>query len=214
MSEEKQAYPLTWPDGWKRTTARVRAKFAKTEQTQFGSRRAGSISIADGVTRVLNELRRLGANTDEAVISTNVRVRLDGLPRGDASNPSDPGVAVYWKLKGKQQCMAIDQYDRVADNLAAVAATLESLRTVARHGGGQILDRAFHGFAQLPASIVTQPPWRTVLKFRPNESVTMNAVEAKFRELAKVHHSDAGGNDDQMRMLIQARGEARQELGA
>jgi hypothetical protein len=39
---------------------------------------------------------------------------------------------------------------RAADNLAAIAATLEAMRAIDRHGGATILNRAFTGFTALP----------------------------------------------------------------
>jgi len=51
--------------------------------------------------------------------------------------------------------MAIDIYDTVAGNLAAVAATLDAMRAIERHGGAQILKRAFQGFKALPSSTAT-----------------------------------------------------------
>jgi len=122
-------------------------------------------------------------------------------------------VAIYWERGGKKQSMAIDHYTRVADNLAAVAATLEYPRGIKRHGGADILDRAFQGFAQLPAAIVTAEPWRAVLGFKLNESLNMADVDFRFRQLAKTAHSDTGGNDDAMRRLLQARADAKRELG-
>ncbi|KVD37855.1 hypothetical protein WJ41_22830 [Burkholderia ubonensis] len=63
------------------------------------------------------------------------------------------GVAVYWETRaGARRVMAIDQYTRVADNLAAVAATLDAMRAIERHGGARILERAFTGFAALAAA--------------------------------------------------------------
>ena len=77
------------------------------------------------VERVLEELRRLdGAGEDDVVISTNLRTRLDGLPRSDQPKPEDPGAAVYWQPPiGEMRCMAVDRYTEVEDNLAAIAAT-------------------------------------------------------------------------------------------
>ena len=116
-----------------------------------------------GVERVLDELGRLSIWRDDSVISTNITTRLDGLPRSDQKAPEDPGVAVYWETKnGDRRVMAIDQYRRVADNLAAIAATLEALRAIERHGGAQILDRAFTGFTSLPSPAAART-WREVI---------------------------------------------------
>jgi hypothetical protein len=152
------AYPLTWPEGWKRTTVnlRTRAHFNKKER-QYSSPIAGvqqhswmrsrDLTVSDGIARVLEELERMGVDRQDVIISTNVRTRLDGLPRSGQSEPEDPGAAVYWKIgKEPMRSMAIDRYDRVADNLAALGATLEAMRAIERHGGAEILNRAFLGF--------------------------------------------------------------------
>src|SRR3954467_15855639 len=91
------------------------------------------------------------------------------------------------------RCMAIDRYTRVADNLAAIAATLEAMRAIERHGGGAILERAFLGFAALPEK-ASSPWWRDVLGISATAPATWPLVEELFRALAKVHHPDVGGS--------------------
>jgi hypothetical protein len=89
--------------------------------------------------------------------------------------------------------MAIDRYDRVADNLGAIAATLEALRAIERHGGALILDRAFTGFTALP------PPrdWRAVFGFGRDQVVTIDEVKAKWRQLSAAAHPDREGGSEQ-----------------
>jgi hypothetical protein len=96
--------------------------------------------------------------------------------------------------------MAIDRYERVADNLAAIAATLEAMRAIERHGGAEILDRAFTGFAALPAP---EQPWQTLglETSRP----TRDQVEEAHRRLAMKHHPDRGGDHDAMARINAAR---------
>ena len=127
---ERKAYPLSWPEGWRRTKIRSHALFNKPKAPRYAndgqpiSMGKTRLSVADAVRRVLAEIERMGVKDNDIIISTNVPLRLDGMPRSD-QEPSDPGVAVYWQKKGQQmRCMAIDRYHRVADNLAAVAATL------------------------------------------------------------------------------------------
>jgi hypothetical protein len=209
-------YPLCWPANWKRTTTRTRAQFGrvKTGYDQTNSVRVnqgkGRLSMQDAIQRIAYELERFGVPEENVIISTNVPLNLSGVPRGDRGEPSDPGVAVYWKLKGKAQCMAIDRYDRVADNLAAVAATMEALRAIERHGGGSILERAFIGFAQLPAS--TAVPWREVFGFGLS-TPTVEMVEKKYRALSQIQHPDKGGTHEGQSALNAARVAALAELG-
>lgn len=205
------AYPLAWPAGWPRTQSdtRKRARFGKGER-QYGSSGNHSwmnrkqLSVAEATKRVLAELTRLGVRDGDAIVSTNLQLRLDGLPRSAQGEPSDPGVAVYWQRQGEaMRVMAIDRYDRVADNLAAIAATLDAMRSIERHGGAQILERAFTGFDALP------PPrscWE-LLGLRPGAS--RQEVEAAFRTLAKRHHPDAvGGDTEKFKEIAHAKEEA------
>lgn len=213
MKENAQRYPLSWPTGWKRTVPhqRQRARFAKHREWTnsegarvFGGRQ--DLTVADAVARLSSELRILGASNE--VLSTNVALRLDGLPRSGQGEPSDPGAAVYFTLKGKPRCLACDRWTRVADNIAAIAAHIEAIRAVDRYGVGT-MEQAFAGYAQLPAAGVD---WRSVLGL--GGSVTIEEVDAAFKRLARTAHPDAGGTDADMARLNQAREAARLELGA
>jgi hypothetical protein len=216
VSTDATRYPLSWPRDWKRTTNRQRAKFGKdTHRYADGVKLydgKSRLSIEDSFRRIEYEMERFGVSLDTVIVSTNLRTNMRGLPTGASGEPSDPGVAVYWTLKGKSNCMAIDRYDRVADNLAAVAATLDSLRSIERHGGGLILERAFLGFAALPSS--RSKPWREVLGFTgPLQPSNRDAIEARFRELAKGLHPDKpGGDSEAMIELNTARDAAVREL--
>jgi hypothetical protein len=118
-------YPLCWPEGWKRTESfrMQRAKFGRSVQVEGRSWKSKQdLSVYDSLSRVLEQLERMGIDRQDVIISSNVPTRLDGMPRSGSSEPKDHGVAVYWKERNKpMRCMAIDRYDRMADNLAAVA---------------------------------------------------------------------------------------------
>lgn len=221
--ENATSYPLCWPAGWKRSKTRTRARFSSGEhrwrpaaggtgQTRYVHYTA--VSVADGVERVLGELKRMGVGDWNVIISTNVRTKGDGLPYSNQKDPPDPGVAVYWKdRRGKQQCMAIDRYDRVADNLAAIAATLDAMRAIERHGGAEILERAFLGFQALPPPIQGGRPWRDVLGFAEDDPIKggLSHIEARYKRLALERHPDMGpGSHEQMAELNQAIKEARE----
>lgn len=212
-------YPLSWPAGWPRTALgdRKGARFGRRER-QYSSTGGSSwtrkqdLSVFDAVKRVLSELRTLGVLDGDAIISTNVPTRLDGLPRSDARAPADTGVAVYWQRPGEpMRCMAIDTYSDVAGNLAAVAATLEAMRAIERHGGAQILDRAFAGFDALPAPGAKRD-WREVLGFQRGEAITLPAAHEAYRRLSGQHHPDRGGNHERMAEINAAWAEAQRAL--
>jgi hypothetical protein len=204
------AYPLQWPHGWPRTKAamRQRGKFSTKRRANYSQ----DLTVADGVERVLKELSRFGIGREDIVISTNIRTRLDGLPRSDQSAPDDPGGAVYWETrKGDRKVMAIDRYSKVADNLAAVAATLDAMRAIERHGGAQILDRAFTGFAAIAAP-GAERGWREVIGVAPIERDLAAVRTAYRRRTMELHPDRQGGSHDEMAELNAALSAAEIEL--
>lgn len=209
-----QAYPLAWPDGWKRTSrsSRKNGSFGVTERKYSGDNSWNTkkrINVADASKRIHAELEKLGVKNprDDSIISTNLKLNMSGLPRGDQGEPSDPGAAVYWQKPGQpMRVMAVDAYSRVADNLAAIAATLNAMRAIERHGGAQILERAFTGFDALPPpGQALRPPrawWEVLGVAQSADGATINSA---YREKAKAAHPDAGGSDTAMAELNAAR---------
>jgi len=55
--------------------------------------------------------------------------------------------------------MAIDRYSTVEGNLAAIAATLDAMRAIERHGATVILERTFADFMALPAPVAAREWW-------------------------------------------------------
>jgi hypothetical protein len=198
VTEPVQAYPLQWPVGWRRAKPfeRTDAKFHK------GNNSRDRLNVGDGAARVYRELSAMGVREQTIVISSDLRLRLDGLPYADQpTSQLDPGVAVYWQKGKATRCMAVDRYRRLADNLAAIAATLEAMRAIERHGGAEILDRAFTGFTALPAP----EQWFQVLGVPA--TCSSSDVEAAYKRLAMEHHPDRGGAHDQMARINLARDE-------
>lgn len=190
------AYPLQWPTGWKRTEPHRRstARFGRAGRIRpDGNWDYGrQLTVAEAVDRLRGELSRMNIHDDDLVISTDLQLRLDGLPRSGQAEPQDPGAAAYWRtVSGDTRCMAIDRYDRVADNLAAIAATLEAMRAIERHGGAEILSRAFTGFKAI-ANDAEAKPWHVVLGVTAFAST--NDVRAAYRRARALHHPDRGGD--------------------
>jgi DnaJ domain len=207
---EVTRYPLAWPIGWKRTEPgrRVRAPFSTKRRSQTDSwPRSEALSMSDGIDRLTSELRRLSAGA--VVISTNVPIRNDGLPYATARMPDDPGVAVYFKLQGKDRCLACDRYTRLPDNMAAIAGHIESLRTIERYGVGT-LDQAFAGYTALPSPVAHAIDWRDVLRLKPD--ATLADVDDAYRALARQYHPDMGGSTELMQKITAARDAARSAL--
>lgn len=202
-------YPLTWPEGWKRTAVadRRHGRFGKRDTRHtptYSYSVQANITVFQAMERVLDELNRLGVSQDDVIVSTNLQTRLDGLPRSGQSKPADPGVAIYWQLPGKpMRCMAIDRYLNVEDNIAAIAATLDAMRSIERHGGASVLDRAFTGFTALPAP--HERSWWEILGV-PQDASRRDVMVA-YRRLASENHPDRGGSAERMAAINRARDE-------
>lgn len=182
------AYPLCWPLEMPRAQKRQRSPF--------------KVSLARAISDLQDSLRLFGSDTGlpvkNVVISSNVTL--------GQSKPADPGVAVYFEWDGAQRCIAVDRFPSVEANVRAIYQILEGRRQEMRYGGLHIVRAAFRGFAALP------PPddWRRVMGL--GEDATLDQVEARYRELARARHPDAGGSERAMAELNAAREAARAEL--
>jgi hypothetical protein len=200
-------WPLEWPAGWKRASVRQRANFSTKRSVD------GRLSVIQSTTRLEGEVERLGGSNP--VLSTNVSLRLDGRPRSD-EEPRDPGAALYFNFKGRATVLACDKWNRVADNIAAIAAHIDALRRVDRYGVGTI-EQALAGYKALPAD--TAADWRAVLGVpaefaRWSRGQQLDVVNKLFYELAKQRHPDRANDDGSaMAHLNRARDYALAELG-
>lgn len=214
------AYPLCWPPAWPKTPSpkRQRARFyqLKTRYVTYGDGSSHAVkdrteaSIKSARDDVFAELRRLGVKS--VVISSNVELRLDGLPYSNRRDPDDSGVAVYFVRDGRQQCIPCDKWDRVSDNLTAIARTIEALRGIERWGAKSMMDAAFSGFKALPET-AGGTPWWEILGVESEAAV--EEIRAAWRRKAKEVHPDVEGGSETafhtaqvaLRMGLQARGE-------
>lgn len=205
-----QAHPLQWPRGRPRRNAsnRKSPKFNKKEWRAgeaegHGWHEAKDLTIADAVKRLFDEMDRIRARS--VVISSNLEIRQDGLPRSGQRAPVDPGVCVYFELAGKPRAMPCDTYTSVTGNIAAIAAHVAATRAIERHGVATVAEM-FEGFAALPAPGAGRPWWEVL---GIPSGATPEQIEDAYRAKAKEHHPDAGGSSDRMAELNRARQEAR-----
>jgi hypothetical protein len=187
MTQPIEAYPLCWPDGWPRRKNYQRSKYEVT-----------FIRARDELLRELHAGR-----ARHVVISSNVPLRRDGIPLANMREPADPGVAVYWDDRnGKPRVIACDVWRTVRENLRAVGLAYASLRQIERTGASELLERAFAGFARLPAAADC---W-SVLGLQRGAS--RDVISERYRELARQHHPDRGGDHAQMARVNAAYQEA------
>jgi DnaJ-like protein len=173
------AYPLTWPPGWKRTD------YYGVQRSRYGDH-----SLAEARNVVTHEVRLMGGR--DLVISSNLELRNDGLPRSGRPQPKDKGVAIYFEYKKKPMCFACDKWGAVEDNLWAIGKTIGAIRQIERAGSSDMMERAFTGFAALPAPAGSN--WWEVLGISPR--ATQEEIRDAYRELARQNHPDAGGDHE------------------
>lgn len=199
-----EAYPLQWPEGWPRTPA-----YKRETSHPFGGKVYG-LTFDRARQQLLEELGRLYARN--IVLSTNVPLRQDGQPYAGAATArlNDPGVAVYFTLKGQPRAMARDGFTNIAANMRSLFLAIEGLRQMERHGGSYMMERAFSGFAAL-APPDWKKPWREVFGLKPD---WRGDIAALYREKARERHPDTGGSNTLMAELNVAYSEAKRELNA
>lgn len=200
MNDTITAYPLSYPVGWARTPKH------KITRSRFGTYRA-PVTTWKAIQALQRELNLLGARN--VIISTNLKLRNDGLPASSQREPDDAGAAVYFQLNKKPRVLACDKWKTVGENLYAIAKHVEALRGQERWGVGT-LDQAFTGYAALPSE--TGQHWTSVLGLSLDSDAA--TITAKYRKLVveKNAHPDRGGDADEFIRLTQARDEALAEI--
>ena len=109
-------------------------------------------------------------------------------------------MAVYFHYRKRPICLACDQWTRVEDNLWAVHLTLEAMRGIDRWGAAE-LEATFTGYAALPAP-AAGPTWWSILGVAATASV--EEIRQAYRDLAKQHHPDVGGDGETFLVLGKA----------
>lgn len=158
------AFPLVWPVGWPRHNG--------TKVSNFGSHSVFASSV-----EIENELRLLDAR--QVVISCNIPRLASGRLLNNPPQPQDKGVAVYFLLKGVEQCIPCDKWNRVEHNLWAIAKTIEAIRGLERWGAKEMVNAAFRGFLALPP---------------PEDYSFTGKSKDELRELIREFHPDTGTN--------------------
>ncbi|MBN3944126.1 J domain-containing protein [Nostoc sp. NMS9] len=186
------AYPLSWATIYPRTPKHQR-KEARFE-----------VSFSVARDQLLHELSLLDAFA--VVISSNVQLKRDGLPYANFKEPDDPGVAVYFRIKKKNYVLCCDRWLLVKDNLRAIGLHCAAMRGMQRWGVGNV-EQAFIGYQALPQANELHEKWWSVLGVRP--SASFDEIKLAYRKLARQHHPDNGGTEEQMAAINTAYEQAK-----
>lgn len=179
----KEGYPLKYPLNWKRTPSyeRKRSAFKST--------------FARARDNLLNEVRLMGGLYP--IISSNLMLKKDGFPYSNQREPEDSGVAVYFMLYKKQQCIPCDKWKTTTENLIAIGKTINALRSIERWGSKEMVEASFQGFQSLPF-YENGIKVDTINYF--DGCYTEQEIRVKYRELAKQLHPDI--NPDKVNEFI------------
>lgn len=205
MSEHITASPLTWPEGWPRSKTQQSSRFGKWNKP---------VTIRKAVDLITDQLGMMNVPSWNIIISTDLELRNDGLPYSNQKEPADKGASVWWRKanegEDERKVIALDHYDRIADNLYAIGKTVEAMRGIDRWGGGAILNRTFTGFTALPPPDAdNQPSWRVVLEYSGHD---LNEANQIYKRLRKRYHPDTGGSAKEFHILNKAWQQAEKEL--
>lgn len=182
MSSE---YPLQWPDGMPRTKRPGADKF--------------STSLSGALKNVKKSLALFATDSEHKVenivVSSNVTL--------GSQIPKDSGVVVYFSWNGLSTCIPVDRYAKVEANLQAIHHCIEAERVKLRHGGINLVQAAFRGYAALDApSTGPQRQWFRVLTVAEDE--TRANVEKQYKRLRGRFHTDnqeTGDNDRYLEVM-------------
>lgn len=199
-------FPLQWPEGWARCATPKRSRFSAT--------------LFAALTQLRAELDRLGAS--HVTITSNLPVNSRGNPYGHAE---DPGIAVWFVLNGQERVFACDRWDDAGHNMHALALTIDAMRGLERWGAGDVVTRAFAGFAALPAPepVETLPRWVSALEMPASTyadligddnglAALLSLARVHHRQLIRERHPDHGGTHDAAVRLNQALADAESDI--
>jgi hypothetical protein len=186
-----ERYPLTWPAGWPRTPTWKRGVSPfKAESTDSAMR------------ELMSEFARLGAS--RVIVSSNLKLRQDGMPYSQQPRTDDEGIAVYFVRKGVDMVLACDKFAKREANMRAITKTIDAIRGIERWGSSDMMERAFAGFTAIEHE--AREHWSDVLG--TSALSTREEIEAAYRRLRSQHHPDKGGSPDQFQRIQQAYAEA------
>lgn len=159
---------------------------------------------------VERELEHLGVRY-EWVLQIDVQesdLRLDGELRANA-RPASPDVAIAIDSPTKGDLLfTCGHFLDWQDNVRALALSLESLRRVERYGVVQSNEQyrgwqAIGSGTPMPAAAMTET--EALHELGLDRGATAAEAHESWRQLAKVHHPDRGGDPAAFRRISEAR---------
>lgn len=175
-------------------------------------------SWRDTLVLLGDEIERIGGK-EPVVLQVDVQegdIRLDGMLRANAK-VGHPGVVISFESKFGPLRYATDAHERQyaglgmegwQANVRAIALALTALRAVDRYGVSRRGEQ-YTGWRALPAtSGVTFPSADEALRWmreKSGDTGSLRSARLVYRDLARKHHPDAGGDATEWDRLQAAR---------
>lgn len=140
--------------------------------------------MAEAINLIEGNVRMMGGTA--LIVSTNVKLRMDGLPYSGQAQPSDSGAAVYFEFRKRPIAFACDKFERVECNLYSIGKTIEATRAIERWGSAT-MEQSFRGFMAIAEKAGGSDPY-AVLTLQPGCSE--EDLQAAYRTAAKRWHPD------------------------
>ena len=189
-THEVPRYPLLWPPEKTRTPA--------------SKRKAKRWSVTIG--QATQDLRQ------ECVSNRILDQALSTGVAPGTRTAHDPGAALWFMqlVNGvwRMSCYASDAFRDPAENIKAIAMTINRLRLVADYGVYS-MEQAMRGAAYeaLPSPEKPPRPWWEVMGLA--QDADRAVIDAVYRALAKKRHPDTGGSAAEMQELQRAYEDAK-----
>lgn len=166
------SFPLCWPLDVPFTEKRIRLNISRYQK----------LNMTQAKKFILKQFKNIPGPTMSIVVSTNVPVDNDGWYHHDnASDAYDKGAAVWWYQNKRLKVMYCDKYNRIEDNMYAIAKGLEAIIKCKRWINEKYLPDMFETFNYNGAF---KPHWRHVFdNYQGNDIQTVKALyEQKLSE--------------------------------
>lgn len=172
------------------------------KRSQFSAGYGATLQLLD---RELSHINAKGVVVLMALDASEIR--LDGRPYAKAI-PRHPGVILSCTTKYGPFRMACDRFTEWADNLRAIALSLEHLRAMDRYGCTKRGEQ-YRGWQALPAPnplpTTREEAYAELSKVIGEGRAKTLPLDEAFREAALLTHPDTGGDAERFKRIVAAK---------
>lgn len=163
------------------------------------------------VTELYHQVRLMSRISQPILTANGKLLKTDNWFMSGQLQPGDRGAALYFRVGKSDRVLACDRWNRLEDNIWAIARHIDVLRAQERYHVGNI-EQAFAGYTALPAPGQSEAnAWWRVLGVA--HDAPFEVAREVYVSKAKLHHPDVGGDAAAMAALNAAWDQARSAYG-